>query len=150
MRLLFGDFNRGSTVLYTIEPLLKDTPQCYTGYLPSPKYHVRTIFYHIIRFKFISSSFGKKLKLNLSKYYVVISIGSTVEPYYCAVNKVGETEYIGENDIDVKLYFASSGANIEGFQCRLVGEAEFTPCKFYPMLLTLTRLKFQISLACMN
>ena len=69
------------------------------------------------------------------------------------MNKVGETEYIGENDIDVKLHFASSGANIEGFQCRLVGEAEFTPCKFYSqnsLLLTLTRLKFQISLACMN
>ena len=61
--------------------------------------------------------------------FVVISIGSTVEPYYCAVNRVGETEYIGENDI--RLSFASSGADIEGFQCRLVEETSFTPCKFY-------------------
>ena len=66
--------------------------------------------------------------MNLRKIFV-ISIGSTAEPYYCSVNRMGVPEYIGENDIS--LPFAPSGTDIEGFQCKVEGETEFTPCKFY-------------------
>ena len=60
-------------------------------------------------------------------YHMLIHIGSNSEPYYCAVNRVGEPEYIGEND--VSLAFAPSGP-IDAFRCSTDGGETFDLCKY--------------------
>ena len=62
----------------------------------------------------------------VKNFTITITIGSNSEPYFCSVNRIGEPEYIGEND--VSLAFAPSGP-IDGFVCSTDGGANYEPCK---------------------
>ena len=69
--------------------------------------------------------------INIVDYYLLvfnifITIGSKDNPIYCAVNRIGEPEYVGANDIT--LAFAPSGP-FDSYGCSHDEGNTFEACK---------------------